>query len=81
VTPSEDGDRYRIHIGGNAAGPVVAGDNNHIEAAPPPADDDARAASSQTNTAHDRGTVYAVQYGDLHVHQHPAPSRPPSTDG
>ncbi|MBL3666822.1 hypothetical protein JL475_12630 [Streptomyces sp. M2CJ-2] len=51
----------KIHIGGNASGPVVAGDNIRIKVTQP-------AETAQTNTAREDGTVYAAANGDIHVH-------------
>ncbi|RJO70833.1 hypothetical protein D5S18_26970 [Nocardia panacis] len=68
---ASDRDRNSIHINGNAQGPVVAGDRNHVEihhAATDESPGDA-ADSTQRNTAHEYGTVYAVHDGDMHIHQ------------
>jgi hypothetical protein len=61
--------RNTIRIGGNASGPVVAGNDNRVEvrqAAPESAAEDGGPA--MTNTAKDHGTVYAVMNGEMHVH-------------
>ncbi|MDA0563847.1 hypothetical protein LG943_05825 [Streptomonospora sp. S1-112] len=88
MTTARD-DRYSITIGGNASGPVVAGNHNRVEAAE--RRDAAEAAASaeagpaaptphsphyrQRNEAADHGTVFAVTHGDMHVHQTlPAPA-------
>ncbi|UCM91264.1 hypothetical protein [Streptomyces marincola] len=76
------GDHYSVHIGGDLTGSVVVGHGNHVEShhVPAPqssADGGTRAPASQTNTARDRGTVYAVTDGDMHVHQY---SAPPTSD-
>lgn len=84
--PPRSGDKFSVSIGGDASGPVVVGRDNHVEVhqpAPvsvpepeptsPPAPEPApeAAASTQTNTAKDHGTVYAVTGGDMHIHQVP----------
>ncbi|MFF2850225.1 hypothetical protein ACFVT5_28380 [Streptomyces sp. NPDC058001] len=51
----------KIHIGGNASGPVVAGDNIRVKVTQP-------AETTQTNTAKEDGTVYAATNGDIHIH-------------
>lgn len=67
---SAPGEHYSVHIGGDAKGPVVVGHGHHVEftTAPPAATRDAPAAT-QTNTAREQGTVYAVTGGDMHIHQ------------
>ncbi|MFF9345869.1 hypothetical protein [Streptomyces sp. NPDC014734] len=76
--------RNTIRIGGDASGPVVAGDGSRVEvrhapADPAPADtasadngaaDTALAdtAPTQNNTAKGHGTLFAVLEGDVHVH-------------
>ncbi|MEW2419842.1 hypothetical protein ACFW2K_13055 [Streptomyces nigra] len=65
-TPSSHNE---IHIGHNASGPVVAGDNNHVKVTGP-------AEPTQTNTARDDGTVYAAANGDIHVHHDTADEEP-----
>jgi len=78
VMSANSGDRFSIRIGGNASGPVVAGHNNHIEdhhlESPPqpdatPPEEHLPAESVQTNNARERGTVFAVTNGDMHVRQ------------
>ncbi|QHC29490.1 MULTISPECIES: hypothetical protein [unclassified Streptomyces] len=61
--------RDSIRIGGDAFGPVVAGNDNRVEVrqAAPEAGREA-AGPVQNNTAKDHGTVYTVMTGDLHVH-------------
>ena len=54
----EPGDRYSVRIGGDAAGPVVVGDENVVSAGP-----------VQHNTAKGHGTIYAVQDGDMHANE------------
>ncbi|WP_234347634.1 hypothetical protein [Streptomyces specialis] len=67
--PSASGDEYTIRIGGNASGPVVAGHDNHVEVHhPAPGPQPEPVPSTQTNTAKDHGTVYAVTHGDMHIH-------------
>ncbi|MDJ0379333.1 hypothetical protein [Streptomyces sp. G-G2] len=59
-----------IRIGGDVSGPVIVGNGNHVglgNPAPGPA------GPSQTNTAKDHGTVYAVTNGDMHVHHDSGP--------
>ncbi|SDO42166.1 hypothetical protein SAMN04487981_110313 [Streptomyces sp. cf386] len=53
-----------IHIGGNASGPVVAGDNIRVKVTQPAE----TTRTDQTNTAKDDGTVYAAANGDIHIH-------------
>ncbi|SOD62566.1 hypothetical protein SAMN06297387_106143 [Streptomyces zhaozhouensis] len=73
-------DRRSVRIGGDAHGPVVVGDGNHVstQGPPPPPTpepvDGAAASGTQTNTAHQHGTVYAVTGGDMHIHQNGAGS-------
>ncbi|BBB02035.1 hypothetical protein RVR_9732 [Actinacidiphila reveromycinica] len=74
--PPRAGDEFTVSIGGDASGPVVVGRDNHVEvhqpapvSVPEPPPD--AAASTQTNTAKDHGTVYAVTGGDMHIHQVP----------
>lgn len=67
------GDQFTIRIGGDASGPVVAGHGNRVETHEPqteaaPADEPRRPDATQTNTAHEHGTVYTVMNGDMHVH-------------
>ncbi|BBC95989.1 hypothetical protein SRO_4813 [Streptomyces rochei] len=57
-----------IRIGGDASGPVVAGNDNRVEV--PQAAPEA-AGPVQNNTADGHGTVYTVMNGDLHVHHEP----------
>lgn len=75
------GDRYHVRIGGDAAGPVVVGHHNDIRATGPgpeggapdqaeEAEESAAARSTQTSTARDNGTVYAVANGDMHIYHH-----------
>ncbi|GCD93091.1 hypothetical protein [Embleya hyalina] len=67
------GDRYSIRIGGDASGPVVAGHDIHIETArsePSAARVDEPSGDTQTNTAEDHATVYAVMDGEQHIHHH-----------
>lgn len=61
-----------IRIGGDASGPVVAGNDNRVEVrqAAPEADREA-AGPVQNNAADGHGTVYTVMNGDLHVHHEP----------
>jgi hypothetical protein len=74
VTPSSaSGDEITIRIGGDASCPVIAGHHNHVEVHhPAPASQLAPGSepvtSTQTNTAKDHGTVYAVTNGDMHIH-------------
>ncbi|MFI6008766.1 hypothetical protein ACIBAG_08025 [Streptomyces sp. NPDC051243] len=51
----------KIHIGGNASGPVVAGERITVKVSQP-------AETNQTSTAKDDGTVYAAANGDIHIH-------------
>ncbi|TDC13301.1 hypothetical protein E1265_28270 [Streptomyces sp. 8K308] len=67
---------YSISIGGDAHGPVVAGDDNRVEAAardaaPLHADDGTPAPTgpSQSNVAKDHASLYTVMNGELHIHQ------------
>ncbi|MBV2364495.1 hypothetical protein [Streptomonospora nanhaiensis] len=77
------GGRYSVSIGGDASGPVVAGHDNTLEITE--RRDTAEGAATdpgtryaQDNRAADRGTVFAVSHGDMHVHQTPpAPAAPP----
>ncbi|MEU8968391.1 hypothetical protein AB0D11_03795 [Streptomyces monashensis] len=71
--------RNTIRIGGDASGPVVAGDDNRVEVrrvAPEPAPEPAAEpvpadnGPTQINTAEDNGTLFTVMNGELHVHQH-----------
>lgn len=58
-----------VRIGGDAHGVVVAGDHNRVEVHETP-------EATQTNTARDHGTVYAVTDGDMHIHE-PTPRSSP----
>ncbi|MFF1344211.1 hypothetical protein ACFVYT_41525 [Streptomyces sp. NPDC058290] len=71
------GDEFTIRIGGDVSGPVVVGNDNHVEVhqsapasapAPRTVPEAEPAKSTQTNTAKDEGTVYAVTNGDMHIH-------------
>ncbi|MEU6080180.1 hypothetical protein [Streptomyces sp. NPDC047108] len=67
------GDEFTIRIGGDVSGPLVVGHNNCVEVqhpAPTPRSvpESEPVTSTQTNTAKDRGTVYAVTGGDMHIH-------------
>lgn len=83
AAPEDQHRQYRVHVGGDAAGPVVAGEHNHVEvhgtAAPSP-DGPPAAGARQSNAAHEHGTVYAVQHGDMHIHQHRHPDEHASRD-
>ncbi|MFF8989831.1 hypothetical protein ACF09H_07735 [Streptomyces sp. NPDC014983] len=70
--------RHSVRIGGDASGPVVAGNDNRVEVHQdgPGADPEA-AGPTQNNTAEGHGTVFTVMNGDLHVH-HEAPETPES---
>ncbi|RKN11451.1 hypothetical protein [Streptomyces radicis] len=57
------GGHAEIHIGGDAHGPVIAGNDNRVETRRPDPE-----PATQTNTASDNATIYAVTQGDLHVH-------------
>ncbi|MFR9791194.1 hypothetical protein ACL07V_21460 [Streptomyces sp. MB22_4] len=65
--------RHSIRIGGDACGPVVAGNGNRVEVHQDgPGTDPEAAGPTQNNTAEGHGTVFTVMNGDLHVH-HEAP--------
>ncbi|QKW10096.1 hypothetical protein HUT18_30425 [Streptomyces sp. NA04227] len=85
---SASGDRYSIRIGGDAAGPVVAGNENRVEvhqSEPATSADGARAgeqepaAPSQTNTAKDHSSLYTVMNGEMHIHRDASPQAPATT--
>ncbi|WP_330315643.1 hypothetical protein OG301_38205 [Streptomyces platensis] len=62
--------RSTVRIGGNAAGPVVVGDDNRVEvhqAAPEP--EPAESGPVQINIAKDHGTLFAAQEGSQDVDQ------------
>ncbi|MFF8281761.1 hypothetical protein ACF06W_03455 [Streptomyces albus] len=74
---SSSGGRFTIRIGGDASGPVVAGHDNHVEVHGD-GGEGRESGPTQSNAAHDHGTVYTVMNGELHVHpyttsQNPAP--------
>ncbi|MFE2140611.1 hypothetical protein ACFXA3_02435 [Streptomyces sp. NPDC059456] len=69
------GDEFTIRIGGDVSGPVVVGHDNHVEVhrsasacVPRTVPEAEPVKSTQTNTAKDEGTVYAVTNGDMHIH-------------
>lgn len=60
------------HVEVHQSAPMPEPEPEPVPASPPasqPAPD--AAASTQTNTAKDHGTVYAVTGGDMHIHQVP----------
>jgi hypothetical protein len=76
----ETGDEFIIRIGGDAYGPVIAGHNNRVKnvvenAGTTEGDENPPTNSSQTNTASDDGTVYAVTNGDMHIYHADGPER------
>lgn len=87
MASSTPGNRYTIRITGDASGPVVAGDDNHVEvhqpptAAAVPAEPAPPAGPTQTNTAHDHGTVYTVMRGEMHIHHADRPGEAPAAAG
>ncbi|MEU2083820.1 hypothetical protein ABZ569_18365 [Streptomyces albus] len=76
---SSSGGRFTIRIGGDASGPVVAGHDNHVEVHGD-GGEDRESGPTQSNAAHDHGTVYTVMNGELHVHPYTAP-QDPAPDG
>lgn len=84
---STSGDRYAIRIGGDAAGPVVAGHDIHVEVRQPAAvtQDGAVGVSGtssdpttkQVNTARDRASAFTVMNGEMHIHHDGGPAVPP----
>jgi hypothetical protein len=67
-----------IRIGGNAPGPVVAGDNNRVEMRT--AKEPQPSGPTQNNTAENGGTIFAVMNGNQDVTkdeegpEHPQPN-------
>ncbi|MEU5362924.1 hypothetical protein ABZ354_05365 [Streptomyces sp. NPDC005925] len=64
----------RIHIGGDASGPVVAGEHITVTTT-------GTAETTQTNTAKEDGTLYAAAHGDIHVHHAEAIEVPDEQEG
>ncbi|CAM3169466.1 MULTISPECIES: hypothetical protein [Streptomyces] len=73
---SSSGGRFTIRIGGDASGPVVAGHDNHVEVHGDGGEGREGGGPTQSNAAHDHGTVYTVMNGELHVHPYTAPQNP-----
>ncbi|MEU2604102.1 hypothetical protein [Streptomyces albus] len=77
---SSSGGRFTIRIGGDASGPVVAGHDNHVEVHGDGGEGREGGGPTQSNAAHDHGTVYTVMNGELHVHPYTTP-QDPTPDG
>ncbi|MFC9932228.1 hypothetical protein [Streptomyces sp. NPDC127190] len=62
--------RNTVRIGGDAHGPVVAGNDNKVEMRQDTPSEAAEGAGAptQNNTAKDHGTVFSVMNGELHLH-------------
>lgn len=77
---SSSGGRFTIRIGGDASGPVVAGHDNLVEVHGDGGEGREGGGPTQSNAAHDHGTVYTVMNGELHVHPYTAPQDPTPQD-
>ncbi|GAB3444209.1 hypothetical protein GCM10027570_13380 [Streptomonospora sediminis] len=73
------GNRNSIRIGGDASAPVVAGNGNIVEVSDGQGTSEAAGQlplHGQRNKAEDRGSVFAVTHGDMHIQQAGEPRNP-----